>query len=87
MLSYPSGMTVSNRALIMLADLLRPTAPSCAPDGANFSGPPGPPTDDALEALVVRMARDNPRWGYLRDCRASCAHSATASAPRRSGGS
>ena len=23
MLSYPSGMTVSNRALIMLADLLR----------------------------------------------------------------
>ena len=25
-----------------------------------------PPTDDALAALVIRMARDNPRWGYLR---------------------
>ena len=36
MLSYPSGMTVSNRALIMLADLLRPTAPSCGPDGGAW---------------------------------------------------
>ena len=25
-----------------------------------------PPIDDALAALVVRMARDNPRWGYVR---------------------
>ena len=25
-----------------------------------------PPIDDVLAALVVRMARDNPRWGYLR---------------------
>ena len=25
-----------------------------------------PPIDDALIALVVRMARENPRWGYLR---------------------
>ena len=25
-----------------------------------------PPIDDALTALVVRMARDNPRWGYVR---------------------
>jgi putative transposase len=25
-----------------------------------------PPIDDVLVALVVRMARDNPRWGYLR---------------------
>src|SRR4051812_31311424 len=25
-----------------------------------------PPTDDALASLVVRMARENPRWGYLR---------------------
>src|SRR6476469_9255863 len=25
-----------------------------------------PPIDDALAALVVRMARENPRWGYLR---------------------
>jgi transposase InsO family protein len=25
-----------------------------------------PPIDDALIALVVRMARENPRWGYVR---------------------
>jgi putative transposase len=25
-----------------------------------------PPTDDVLTALVVRMARENPRWGYQR---------------------
>src|SRR6187200_3025915 len=25
-----------------------------------------PPIDDALAALVLRMARENPRWGYLR---------------------
>ena len=25
-----------------------------------------PPIDDVLAALVVRMARENPRWGYLR---------------------
>src|SRR3954454_14951932 len=25
-----------------------------------------PPVDDALATLVVRMARENPRWGYLR---------------------
>ena len=25
-----------------------------------------PPIDDALTALVVRMARENPRWGYTR---------------------
>jgi hypothetical protein len=25
-----------------------------------------PPIDDALAALVVRMARENPRWGYQR---------------------
>ena len=25
-----------------------------------------PPIDDVLTALVVRMARENPRWGYLR---------------------
>jgi putative transposase len=25
-----------------------------------------PPIDDALTALVVRMARENPRWGYQR---------------------
>src|SRR5215213_686795 len=25
-----------------------------------------PPIDAALAALVVRMARENPRWGYMR---------------------
>src|SRR5881275_237111 len=25
-----------------------------------------PPIDDALAALVVRTARENPRWGYIR---------------------
>jgi len=25
-----------------------------------------PPIDDVLAALVVRMARDNPSWGYRR---------------------
>ena len=25
-----------------------------------------PPIDDVLAALVVRMARENPRWGYVR---------------------
>src|SRR4051794_14672459 len=25
-----------------------------------------PPIDDVLVALVVRMARENPRWGYMR---------------------
>jgi hypothetical protein len=25
-----------------------------------------PPIDDVLAVLVVRMARENPRWGYLR---------------------
>jgi transposase InsO family protein len=25
-----------------------------------------PPIDDALTAMVVRMARENPRWGYAR---------------------
>src|SRR6476646_8380103 len=25
-----------------------------------------PPIDDALAALVVRMARESPRWGYIR---------------------
>ncbi len=45
-----------------------------------------PPIDDALAALVVRMARDNPRWGYMR-LQGGSSSSATASVPRRSAGS
>ena len=36
-----------------------PTGPTRAPLGR-------PPIDDVLAALVVRMARENPRWGYMR---------------------
>ena len=42
------------------------TAVSSADDGPIPTGPGRPPIDDALAALVVRMARENPRWGYLR---------------------
>src|SRR5689334_4251544 len=30
------------------------------------SRPGRPPIDDVLAALGVRMARENPRWGYMR---------------------
>jgi hypothetical protein len=45
-----------------------------------------PPIDDVLAALVVRMARENPRWGTCGS-RASCSGSVTAWVPRRFGGS
>ena len=45
-----------------------------------------PPIDDVIVALVVRMARENPRWGYVRT-QASCSNSAAASVPRRFDGS
>src|SRR5215213_7502951 len=32
----------------------------------NPHRPGRPPIDDVLAALVVRMARENPRWGYMR---------------------
>jgi putative transposase len=45
-----------------------------------------PPIDDALAALVVRMARDNPRRGYVR-IQGELLKLVTAWALRRSGGS
>ena len=35
-------------------------------DGPIRTDPDAPPIDDVLVALVVRMARENPRWGYGR---------------------
>jgi putative transposase len=45
-----------------------------------------PPIDDVLAALVVRMARENPRWGYMR-IRGELLRLGHRLAPRRSGGS
>src|SRR4051812_20380591 len=45
-----------------------------------------PPIDDVLVALMVRMARENPRRGYLR-IQGELLTLATASPPRRSAGS
>ena len=39
---------------------------SCAEYGPIRTDPDAPPIDDVLVALVVRMARENPRWGYGR---------------------
>jgi hypothetical protein len=39
---------------------------SCAEYGPIRTNPDAPPIDDVLVALVVRMARENPRWGYGR---------------------
>jgi putative transposase len=35
-------------------------------DGSPNHGPGRPPTPEGIRALVVRMARENPRWGYTR---------------------
>jgi hypothetical protein len=36
-----------------------------------------PPVEDAVAALIERLAQENPTWGYQR-IQASCSHSATA---------
>jgi len=35
-------------------------------DGASRRGPGRPATDKDIAALLVRMARENPSWGYMR---------------------
>ena len=39
-------------------------------DGSKFRKSVGrPPVDEEIERLIVRMARENPSWGYESDCR------------------
>src|SRR3954451_7391530 len=47
--------------------LLRWHAHLVAPHWTYPHRPPGrPPTAPALRALILRIARENPRWGYRR---------------------
>jgi hypothetical protein len=62
-LSYPSGMTVSNRALIMLADLCAPIAPSCAPDGGAWT----PDNKPCWWSPTCAKARPTPIWLRIPD--------------------
>ena len=51
--------------LVSPRTLLRWHAQLVARRWTNPHRRPGrPPTSDAIRALVLRMARENPRWGY-----------------------
>jgi hypothetical protein len=47
-------------------DLPLASTPQSADDGHTLYRTGRPPLDDVLAAVVVRMARENPRWGYVR---------------------
>ncbi|MDT7554334.1 MAG: putative transposase, partial [Pseudonocardiales bacterium] len=82
----PSPSSSANYRRDCAATAWSPRAPSwLAPPtrtaAVDLPNRPGrPPIDDALAALVVRMAPENPRWD-TKGCRASRPKSATGSAP------
>jgi putative transposase len=71
------------RRLVSLATILRWHRRLARKKWTYPNRPGRPPIDDALAALVQRMARENPTWGTA-GFRASCCGSATGSAPRPS---
>jgi hypothetical protein len=69
-LSCPSGMTVSNRALLMLADLLRKNRPRSRPDGGGCT-----PAAKPCWSSRNYAGRDPPALpGSRHDVAAACEH-------------